>query len=110
MHEACSRACEPASLHMTIETRNCCKESTQPLLSNLQARIMCQGIGRVEAMLEGLRGRMSGASLLRIGGRVNARGSFKIVTQLPFGLIEHVGRKDRTVAHCLPRRALPSFL
>ncbi len=36
--------------------------------------------------------------------------SFKIATQLPFGLIEHVRRKDGAVAHCLPRRALPSFL
>ncbi len=66
MHEACSPDCEPASPRMTIETQNCCKESTVQLLSNLQARIMCQGIGRVEAMLEGVRGRMSGAA--SVGG------------------------------------------
>jgi len=36
--------------------------------------------------------------------------SFKIATQLSFGLIEHVRRKDGAVAHCLPCRALPSFL
>ena len=46
----------------------------------------------------------------RIGRRVNARRSFKIATQLPFGLIEHVRSQDGAVAHCLPRRALPSFL
>ena len=36
--------------------------------------------------------------------------SFKIATQLQFGLIEHVRTKNGAVTHCLPRRALPSFL
>jgi hypothetical protein len=43
-------------------------------------RITCQGMGRVEAMLEGMRRRMSGFGR-RIGGS-QARRSFKIATQL----------------------------
>jgi hypothetical protein len=43
--------------------------------------------------------------------KMAARGRLlEIAAQLPFGLIEHIRRKRRAIARCLPSRAEPNLL